>query len=56
MKRLDVILIGLCSVLTSCNNAEPDLTIETVISNITADDFNSLGRTEEYSKSKEEDF
>ncbi|MBD7944822.1 hypothetical protein MKZ20_00785 [Psychrobacillus sp. FSL K6-2684] len=56
MKRLIIILIGICSILTACNNAEPEITIGTVISNLTEEDFNTLGRPVEYSESKKEDF
>lgn len=56
MKRFIFLLIGLCILLAACNNAEPEIQVDTIISNITADEFNSIGGTEEYGESTQKDF
>lgn len=49
-------MIGLCSLLAACNNTEPEIQVETIISNITSEEFNSLGGTEEYGEFTQKDF
>lgn len=56
MKRILFLLIGLCSILTACNNTEPEIHVNTIISNITAEEFNGLGGTNEYGESNQKDF
>ncbi|MEI4771875.1 hypothetical protein WAX74_19930 [Psychrobacillus sp. FJAT-51614] len=56
MKRILFLLIGLCYILTACNNTDPDIQVNTIISNVTAEEFNGLGRTNEYGESNQKDF
>lgn len=56
MKRILFLLIGLCSILTACNNTEPVIQVNTIISNVTAEEFNGLGQTNEYGESNQKDF
>jgi len=56
LKRILFLLVGLCSLLTACNNPEPDIQVDTIISNITAEEFDDLGGTQEYGEATEKDF
>lgn len=56
MKRLLFLLIGLCIALVACNNAEPEIRVNTTISNINAEEFNNLGVTDEYGEVSKNDF
>ena len=54
MKRILFLLI--CSILTAGNNTEPDIQVNTIISNVTAEEFNGLGRTNENGETNQKDF
>lgn len=56
MKRVLIILIGLCIALFACNNGEPKIQVDTVISPLSTKEFNGLGGTDEYGVSTQKDF
>ena len=56
MKRIIVLLVGLCILVAACKSSEPDVQVNTIISPITTEEFSDLGRTDEYGESTEKDF
>ena len=56
MKRFLFLLIGLCTVLVACNSTEPEIEVNTNISNISAEEFNNLGVTDVYGEVSKSDF
>ena len=56
IKRLLFLLILLSSLLAACNSSEPEIQVETIISDLTAEEFDGLGGTEEYGESTVKDY
>lgn len=56
MKRFLFLLIGLCIALVACNSTEPEIQVNTIISNINSEEFNNLGVTDEYGEVSKNDF
>lgn len=56
MKKFLFLIIGFCIILVACNNAEPEIRVNTTISNINTEEFNNLGGTDEYGKVSKNDF
>lgn len=56
MRKIFVLLVMLCSLLAACNDSAPNVQINTTISPITTEEFNGLGRTNEYGESTKKDF
>ena len=55
MKRI-LILLGLCCILTACNNTEVDIQVNTIISDITAEEFSYIAGKNQYGTTNQKNF
>lgn len=55
MSRILTLLNWFWILLTACNNTEPDIQVNKIISNVTSEKFNDLGGKNEYEESNHKD-
>lgn len=56
MKKLIFIFIGISILLVGCNGSEPKFTIETVISDVSDEEYEYFGKSNTYEGTSKEDF